>query len=158
MNEIKEIKITREVIKVSSVSWQMIDGNIAWVEISHFNSDTDEEFSKIVQEIVVKNPNGIILDLRNNPGGFLETAVNIAGAFLDKKIIVVEDFGTKKNEYRSTNSSPFKDVKTVVLVNLGSASASEIVAGALQDYKVATLIGTQTFGKGSVQEVPFSKP
>ncbi len=150
-NEIKEIKITREVIKVKSVNWQMKDGNIAWVGISHFNSDTDEEFNKIVQEIVVKNPKGIILDLRNNPGGFLETAVYIAGVFLDKKVIVIEDFGTKKNEYRSTNNSPFKDIKTVVLVNLGSASASEIIAGALQDYQKAVIVGQKTFGKGSVQ-------
>ena len=151
-NEIKEIKITREVIKIISVSLEMKEDDIAWIRISHFNSDTDEEFNKIVQEVVVKNPGGIILDLRNNPGGFLETAVNIAGAFLEKQVIVIEDFGTKRNEYKSTNNSPFKDISTVVLVNLGSASAAEIVAGALQDYQKSIVVGEKTFGKGSVQD------
>jgi len=150
--EIREVSIKRDIIKVESVTWEMKDNSIAYIQIAHFNSDTYSDFKKIVNEVIIQSPRGIVLDLRNNPGGYLDTAIDIAGEFLEKRVIVIEDFGKTKKEYKSKGTAQFKDIKTVVLVNGGSASASEIIAGALQDYQRATIIGEQTFGKGSVQD------
>ncbi|XOU94792.1 MAG: S41 family peptidase [Candidatus Kerfeldbacteria bacterium] len=149
---IKDISIVREVITVESVSWEILDNKIAYIKIIHFNSDTYQNFTNIASEILVNDIDGIILDLRNNPGGYLDSAVDVSGEFLEDKVVVIEDFGTNKIEYTSSGNAKLKDYKSAVLVNGGSASASEIVAGALQDYKYATIIGEQTFGKGSVQE------
>lgn len=150
--ELKDYTITREVIKIKSVTLEKKNPNIAVISLTHFNTDTADEFNQVVNDVILQNPTGIILDLRNNPGGYLETAVSVSGTFVDKKTIVIENFGTKQNNYNSTNTAKLKDVKLVVLVNKGSASASEIVAGALQDYKRATIVGETTFGKGSVQD------
>ncbi|MFH2136356.1 MAG: S41 family peptidase [Patescibacteria group bacterium] len=146
-----DIKITRDKIEVASVKWEMKD-DIAYIEINHFNEDTERRFNQAAIELLAKNPKGLILDLRNNPGGFLNTAVEVAGEWVENDIVVVEqmDDGVK-NEERSSGLARFANLKTVVLVNRGSASASEIVAGALQDYGKATLVGEKTFGKGSVQ-------
>lgn len=149
----KEITITRDTIKISSVESKILNDNIFYVKISQFNDSTTSEFKKIVNEILVKNPKGIILDLRNNPGGYLDTAIDVASQFLDNKLIVIEEFSNKeKKEHKSSDLAKLKDFKTVVLVNEGSASASEIVAGALQDNNFAKIIGEKTFGKGSVQD------
>jgi len=150
--EIKDISIKRDVIKVESVAWELKDGDIAYIKIVHFDSDTYNDFNKIANEVLLSSPQGIILDLRNNPGGYLNSAIDVAGEFLEDKIIVTEDFGETQKEYKSKGTAKLKDIKTVVLVNGGSASASEIVAGALQDYQHATIIGEQTFGKGTVQD------
>ncbi|MBU0598303.1 S41 family peptidase, partial [Patescibacteria group bacterium] len=151
-DEINEISITRNIIDVESVTWEILDDNIAYIELIHFNSDTYSDFKKIANEIILKNPNGIVLDLRSNPGGYLDNAIDVAGEFLEDKVIVIEDFGDSREEYKSGNNAKLKDIPMVVLVDAGSASASEIVAGAMQDYDRATIVGEMTFGKGSVQD------
>lgn len=150
--DVKDISITRDVITVKSVKWSMKNGTIADIEINHFNSDTTAEFNAIVKEVVLQNPTGIILDLRDNPGGFLDSSIDVAGQFLDHQPIVIEDFGTSRHTYTSTVQAQLKDYPLVVLVDNGSASAAEILAGALQDYQRATIVGETTFGKGSVQD------
>ncbi|KKR91707.1 MAG: Carboxyl-terminal protease [Parcubacteria group bacterium GW2011_GWC2_42_12] len=148
----KDFKIIRQVILVKSVRTEMRDDGIFVVIITNFNDDTSTLFKQAVQKAVAANPKGLILDLRNNPGGYLETAIDVASEWIDKGIIVTEQFSPeKKNEYLNRGRARLKDFPTVVLVNQGSASASEIVAGALKDYKQATIIGKKTFGKGSVQ-------
>ena len=148
----KDFKIIRQVILVKSVRTEMRDDGIFVVIITNFNDDTSTLFKQAVQKAVAANPKGLILDLRNNPCGYLETAIDVASEWIDKGIIVTEQFSPeKKNEYLNRGRARLKDFPTVVLVNQGSASASEIVAGALKDYKQATIIGKKTFGKGSVQ-------
>jgi carboxyl-terminal processing protease len=113
-----------------------------------------ELFKDAVKEIVVKNPKGIILDLRNNPGGYLETAIDVSSEWVENGVVVKEKFSEdRENSYQARGKAQLAQYPTVVLVNQGSASASEIVAGALQDYKLGTLIGKKTFGKGSVQNL-----
>ena len=174
LKEPKEITIVRDVIEIKSVNWEMVDKNvkcqmsdvrcrIAYLKISHFNEDTEKDFKKAVLEILKKNPKGIILDLRNNPGGFLEAAIKVASYWLEDKTVVIEQRKTDGNslssrkDYQSQGQALLKDLPTVILINQGSASGSEIVAGALQDHKKAILIGKKTFGKGSVQELEILK-
>lgn len=154
--ESKEIKIIRDIIQIPIINWEMKEGNIAYIELYHFTENLRWEFKKVVEEITKQNPKGIILDLRNNPGGYLEVAVDIASWFLPKgELVVSEDFGdgVKKDEYRSRGYGVLENIPTVVLINQGSASASEIVAGALRDIKGITVVGENSFGKGSVQEL-----
>lgn len=147
-----DITITRDVIFVKSVKTEMRKDGIFVIKVSNFNDDTLNLFNAAVNEVLVKNPKGIILDLRNNPGGYLETSVALASEWIEAGPIVAEQFGeNKRNEYFSNGRARLKNFPTIVLVNGGSASASEIVAGALRDYKKATLVGEQTYGKGSVQ-------
>ncbi|MDP2656738.1 MAG: S41 family peptidase [bacterium] len=150
----QKIEITRDTITIDSVTWEMKDNNIAYIKVSHFNRDTEGNFAKAVDEALAKKPKGVILDLRNNPGGFLDTAIQMAGYWIDGKPVVTEKYSDEKQDvYKARSTAKFDGIKTMVLVNEGSASASEIVAGALQDYKVATLVGMKTFGKGSVQDI-----
>jgi len=149
-----DIKIVRDQIFVASIKTEMRADGIYVIKVSSFNSDTNELFKKAVAEIVAKQPKGIILDLRNNPGGYLETAVTMASEWIEAGPVVAEQFGeNKRDEHFSDGSARLKNFKTIVLINQGSASASEIVAGALRDYKKATLVGETSFGKGSVQTV-----
>ncbi|MBT4849876.1 S41 family peptidase [Candidatus Parcubacteria bacterium] len=153
--ETKEITIVRQKIDVPSVTYRLED-EIAIIEITHFNSDTTDRFTNVAQEVVADNPKGIILDLRNNPGGFLTTSVDITSSWLDEKEPVVrETYSDKRKDkvYKAINTVSLAHFKTIVLVNEGSASASEILAGALQDYEEATIVGEVTFGKGSVQQL-----
>jgi carboxyl-terminal processing protease len=165
------VTIVREEIKQQSVRGKLIEPGYAWVRLSQFQERTVDDFVKKVNEIYHQDPNikGFVLDLRNDPGGLLNAAVAISSAFLPADVTVVstngqtaeskqtlksnlEDFrGIPGAEAISTLPKELKKVPLIVLVNEGSASASEIVAGALQDYKRATLMGSQTFGKGSVQ-------
>lgn len=165
------VTITREEIKQQSVRGKLVEPGYAWVRLNQFQERTVEDFVKKVNEIYHQDPNikGFVLDLRNDPGGLLNAAVAISSAFLPEDVTVVSTNGQtpeskqvlKANleDYRgvpgadSIKSLPagLKKVPLIVLVNEGSASASEIVAGALQDHKRATLMGSQTFGKGSVQ-------
>lgn len=150
-----ELKITRSKIEIESVKWKMISNNIAYLEIISFNEDTSAEFKKAINQVLINNPKGIILDLRNNPGGYLDTAINIASYWIEDGVVVKEKYNEaeKDNEYQAQGNAKLKNFKTAVLINGGSASASEIVAGALQDYKLAYLIGETTFGKGTIQDL-----
>lgn len=151
----REVKITRGKIDIPSVIYEKEDG-IAILKISHFNDDTDDRFASAVQQVLNDNPSGIIVDLRNNPGGFLETAINVAGYWLEPNTVVVrETFSDKRKdkEYTAGKKTGLRNFKTVVLVNEGSASGAEILAGALQDYGLAKIVGMNTYGKGSVQQL-----
>ncbi|PIT90390.1 MAG: S41 family peptidase [Candidatus Komeilibacteria bacterium CG10_big_fil_rev_8_21_14_0_10_41_13] len=153
--DINDVSIVRDTIRVKSVSYEDKDG-IAYIKVSNFNADTSGLFVEAVNQAIQLNPKGLIIDLRSNPGGYLETAVNLASYWLPRgEVVVKEEFNdpSLNHNYLSTGSAQLKDIKTVILVNVGSASASEILAGALQDYGLATIVGTQTFGKGSVQEL-----
>ncbi len=150
-SEIVEISIVRDTIHIVSVRWEKKDDNIAYIYMSNFNSDTSSLFAAVAKEVVESDPSGIIFDLRNNSGGYLQTSVDVASAWIENDIVVRERSNNSYKEYRSSGKPLFKGIPTVVLINNGSASASEIVAGALQDYGLAYLIGQQSFGKGSVQ-------
>jgi carboxyl-terminal processing protease len=163
--------ITREEIRVQSVKAKIVEPGYAWVRISQFQEPTVEDMARKITALYAQDPHikGLVLDLRNDPGGVVPGAIGVSAAFLPKDSVIVSTNGqllTSKETFYGrqefyaprTKADPLaklpaalKDVPMVVLVNAGSASASEIVAGALQDYKRATIMGTQTFGKGSVQ-------
>ncbi len=148
----RDITIIRSLIVTKSVKAEMRADGFFLVRISNFNNDTEGLFNETVNTILLKNPKGIILDLRNNPGGYLETAVKLASEWVEEGPIVAEQFSdNRRNEYPAKGNARLKNFPTIVLVNGGSASASEILAGALRDYKKATIVGETTFGKGSVQ-------
>ena len=152
--ERKEFKITRAKIEIKTVTWQIKPEQIVYLKISQFNDKTYNDFLATTKQILIKNPKAIILDLRNNPGGYLDSAVEIASFWLgDKLITYSKNNNDKIKEYRGGNQPVFSHLKTVILVNSGTASGAEIIAGAFQDYKKATLIGEKTFGKGSIQEL-----
>lgn len=153
-SKIQDFVITRDLIVVKSVKTEMRQDGIFVINVTNFNDDTLSLFNAAVNDVLLKNPRGIILDLRNNPGGYLDTAVAMASEWIEAGPIMAEQFSdNRRNEYPSNGNARLKDVPTVVLVNGGSASASEIVAGALRDYKKAVLVGEQTYGKGSVQSL-----
>lgn len=148
-----DFTITRAIIKVASVRLKWPKPGIAQIEVVNFNDDTRQRFEEVVSEVVAKDPKGIILDLRNNPGGFLDIAVSMSGEWVGDKVVVKERRqGKIFEQLTGTGRNRFANIPTIVLVNQGSASASEIVSGALQDYKAATIIGMKTYGKGSVQD------
>ena len=167
------VTITREEIKTQSVKGKVIEPGYAWIRLSQFQERSVDDFVRKVEEVYKQEPKlkGLVLDLRNDPGGLLDAAVAVSAAFLPENVTVVSTDGQlaeSKSVYkaapefyqRRSGSDPLrnlpaalKTVPLVVLVNEGSASASEIVAGALQDHKRATVMGSQTFGKGSVQTV-----
>lgn len=150
-------EIKRENIVVKSVEWNLENYNgkkIEVIKLKQFGDDTEALFSQAADDVIKNKPLGIVLDLRNNPGGYLETAVSIGSYFIESGTIVSEKGrNDNKKEYSANGNSKLKDYKVVVLTNNGSASASEIVAGALRDRKNIKLIGEKTFGKGSVQEL-----
>ncbi|MFA5248891.1 MAG: S41 family peptidase [Patescibacteria group bacterium] len=152
--DIKKISIIRDTVVVKSLTYEKLDNNIFLISINSFNDDTQALFLQAVKEIQTIKPQGIIIDLRNNPGGYLETAVSILGEWVNGEVAVIEKFSdSTTTEYRANGSNSLKDYPTVVLINGGSASASEILAGALKDYGKATIIGEESYGKGSVQVV-----
>ncbi|MGE5297935.1 MAG: S41 family peptidase [Acidobacteriaceae bacterium] len=153
-----DIKITRSKIEIKSVKLETKEANgkkIAVIHLSRFGDDTDGLFAHAVDVILAGNYQGIVLDLRSNPGGYLQTAVNLASNWVDSGQVVVKAVDSEKHTDASNAQglSRLKGYKTVILVDNGSASASEILAGALQDYGLATLVGEKTFGKGSVQDL-----
>jgi carboxyl-terminal processing protease len=167
------ITIIRQEIRVQSVKSKMIEPGYAWLRVAQFQEPTVDDLAKKINALYAQDPNlkGLVLDLRNDPGGVLPGAIGVSAAFLPKDVVIVSTNGQlpdskatfyAKREYYGSRAvgdplaklpDAVKKVKMVVLVNTGSASASEIVAGALQDYKRATIMGTQTFGKGSVQTI-----
>lgn len=147
-----EVNIVRDDIKIKSAHWKMLDGNILYLAIHNFNGDTRDLLNEMSQSIDVAAVNGMVLDLRNNPGGLLDSSVDVASLWIDNKVVVQEKAAEQKIiNYETKGKAKLKNVKTIVLVNGGTASGAEILAGALQDYKIAKLIGEKTFGKGSVQ-------
>jgi carboxyl-terminal processing protease len=149
-----DVTIVRDVIRVSSVTSKMLPGGIAYVKIASFTEDSSRLFDQAVTTLLKQHPKGLVVDLRNDPGGLLDQAQRVTAAWVGDKIVVKERRqGKIDEELPGIGVARLKDMPTTVLVNQGSASASEIVAGALQDYGLATLVGTKTFGKGSVQEV-----
>ncbi len=149
----RDFVIHRANINVPSVIFSMKPGNVAYLRVRQFNEDTTPQFDKAIREIQAKKASGLILDLRSNPGGYLDAAVTMASEWIGEGTIVSERFSNgSENAHASVGLHRLQNMKTMVLVNKGSASASEIVAGALQDTKSATIIGETTFGKGSVQD------
>ena len=149
-----EITIKRARIEIKSATWEMKQGDIAYITLSHFNEDSEDNFAKVAKEVVKKNSKGIILNLRNNPGGLMPVAIEIAGHWVGNKVVVKQRWQEDEliDSLSASGKGEFAGIPTVVLINGGSASASEIVAGALQDYGLATLVGETTFGKGTVQD------
>ncbi len=171
------VTIVREEIKTQSVKAKVVEPGLGWIRVSQFQERTVEDFARKLEEMYKQEPKlkGLVLDLRNDPGGLLDAAVALSAAFLPENVTVVSTNGQLEESKFTYKASPqfwrrsasndpigrltqatqgtFKKIPLVVLVNEGSASASEIVAGALQDHKRATLMGSQTFGKGSVQTV-----
>jgi carboxyl-terminal processing protease len=152
----REFKIVRDVIKVVSVKSRMLDDSIGYVKLIQFQGQTADELEKALKGLEAKGMKKLVLDLRNDPGGLLDASVDVSGKFLPKDSLVVYLQGrqkTDRKDFMTTSAQTPRDYPMVVMVNTGSASASEIVAGALQDSKRALIVGTQTFGKGSVQTV-----
>jgi carboxyl-terminal processing protease len=151
--EQKEFTITRAEVTDASVRWS-IDNGIGTMTMSRFDDDTGRLATQAAKEFKAQGVKGVVLDLRGNGGGYLSAAVDVAGIWLDNKVVVTEKANGKVTGTEKTGSGALlAGVKTVVLVNGASASASEIVAGALQDHKAATIVGEKTFGKGTVQKV-----
>jgi carboxyl-terminal processing protease len=152
----KEFAITRDVIKVQSVKMKMLEDGIGYVKITQFQGQTGVELEKALRDLEAKGMKKLVLDLRNNPGGILDASVDVSGLFMPKDKLVVYLQGRKaadRKDYLTTSEEAPREYPVVILVNTGSASASEIVAGALQDSHRALIVGAQTFGKGSVQTV-----
>lgn len=153
--EPKDIKLVREVIIIPSLKWELKEGDIAYIRIYQFSEGVNSDFAKAALEILSSPAKKIILDLRDNPGGLLDEAVTISGWFLKRgDVVVIEDFGDgkEKNNYESEGPGRLSEYPVVILINYGSASASEILAGAIKDNKGVQLIGEKSFGKGLVQE------
>ncbi len=148
------IEIIRDQITIPALSWEMRN-NIAYLQLFNFSQRSDQEFEKAAKDMLAQNPSGLILDLRNNPGGYLDRAVDIAGWFLPRETVVVieEDKDKNRTELRSEGNGRLKDIPLVILINEGSASASEILAGALSENMNVPVIGQKSFGKGSVQSL-----
>ena len=154
--ETKDFELIRDKIKVPTVKWAKIEPDIGHIRLFSFNQIAKNEFDEALNELKKQGADKkIILDFRNNPGGLLNLAIDISSYFLEPgRVVVIEDFGNGlREELKSKPNGFLKNTKVVILINKGSASASEIVAGALHDNKDVKLIGEKSFGKGSVQQV-----
>ena len=155
--EPRDFTITRDTIRVQLVTMRMEQGNIAYIQLFNFLGDVDQEFQKVARQALGQGAKKVVLDLRNNAGGFLDSAIETASFFIPEgEVVAIEDFGNngkQRNEFRSNGYRYFQNMPVVVLIDGGSASAAEIVAGALKDTRNVPLVGEKTFGKGSVQEV-----
>lgn len=150
--EPKEITITRDIIVLQTIKHKIVADNIGYIRITMFDEKTDKDFESALNELLKQNIKGLIIDVRDNPGGLLSEVVKIADRLLPKGIIVYTEDRYKNRDTEYSDSNEIR-LPIVVLVNGGSASASEILAGAIQDYGKGTLIGTKTFGKGLVQNL-----
>lgn len=154
-----DVKIIRQKITIPYIEMDMLEGDIAYLQLLRFYENGDTDFSNALKELLNQNPKGLIVDLRGNPGGYLHIVVNIVSEFLDDGIVLIEEFSDGSTQEYPVNSSRgiATDIPLVVLVDGGSASASEIFAGAVQDYERGTIVGQTTFGKGLVQ-LPITLP
>jgi len=150
-NQTEDVTITRDTIDIESVKFEMVDG-IAHITITNFNGDTADKFEDAARAAKRAGARGVVVDVRGNPGGFLQSAVEIASRFLPRGTVVVSEQGNRAKDYTAKGATVLEDIPVVVLVDGGSASAREILAGALHDQLGTPIIGTTTFGKGSVQE------
>ena len=148
-----DVRVTRAKITIKSADGKMLEIDIAYVQVTTFGNKTTPELKETLKTLMAQNPKGLILDLRNNGGGYLETAVEVASQFLpEDQVVLYEQYGSGDRQiYTSLGNGLATDIPMVVLINEGSASASEIVAGALQDLGRAKLVGVVSYGKGSVQ-------
>lgn len=152
------VKIVREIIKIKTVRLEMLGEGVAYIKLNHFNLKTNEELRNALSTAMSKKAKGVIMDLRNNPGGLLDVCVDVTSQFISEGVVV-----GMKGRFEGANDTLYakkglaNDLPLVVLVNEGSASASEIFAGAVKDHKRGTIVGTKTFGKGSVQTL-FNLP
>ncbi|MGC9576169.1 MAG: S41 family peptidase [Desulfobacterota bacterium U4-17] len=153
--EPKEFQITRDVIPIASVKYEKLQDNLGYIRIKSFQESTAQDLEKALRDLegVPGGLRGLLLDLRNNPGGLLPQAIEVADKFIGEGLIVYTEGRQERKEYRAHQEGTRSNFPMVVLVNGGSASASEIVAGALQDHRRALLLGSPTFGKGSVQSI-----
>lgn len=153
-----DVTIRRATIEMVSVRGEMLDNNIAYIELSTFGEKTTDELKAELETLMDQKPAGLILDLRNNGGGYLTTAIEVTSQFVNKGVVMNEEYGDGTlREYNALRGGLATDIPLVVLVNEGTASASEITAGAIQDYERGQLVGVTTFGKGSVQSwVPLN--
>lgn len=152
--ETKDFTITRDVIVVPSLKWEIKDNDIAYIRLYEFSETATRAFNQAAVEILNSHAKKIILDLRDNPGGYLEVAQDISGWLLQKgQVVTIEDFGDEIEDksYLAEGSAQLAQYPTIVLINQGSASGSEILAGAMRDNRQVKLIGEKSFGKGSVQ-------
>ncbi|MBI4228097.1 MAG: S41 family peptidase [Deltaproteobacteria bacterium] len=154
----RDITLTRDVIHIKSVKYKLLEDGIGYIKVSQFQENVSDELRSALSKLEINNGGtlrGLVLDLRNNPGGLLDEAIEVTDEFIDKGLIVSVRgrASNQSKEYYATKGEPKHDFPLVVLVNKGSASASEVVAEALQDSKRATIIGSKTFGKGSVQTI-----
>ena len=159
-DEPREFDIERATITIPSLEWEFVEGDIAYVRLFQFSEKANQDFQRAANEILASSSQKVIIDVRNNPGGFLQVAIDIAAWFVDRgDIVVIEDSGDKgeREEHKARGNAAFRDHDVVVLINEGSASASEILAGALRDNNQVQLIGKKSFGKGSVQELETLK-
>jgi carboxyl-terminal processing protease len=150
--ELLDFEIVRDVVRIISVRGEILEDGLAYIRLSHFGTTTDEELEALLPTLLAENPAGLILDLRRNPGGALDTTVNIADEFLDEGAVLVQRFGDGQERiYESGDAGLAQDIPIVVLIDEGSASASEVLAGAIRDRDRGILIGQSSFGKGTVQ-------
>lgn len=155
----KEIKIVRANIVVPTLDYEIKNGNIAYIQLHSFNANSEDLFRNSVQNALGKGAKGMVLDLRDDPGGYLSVAVDLAGWFLPRGSLVVSET-TKEgpgDKFEASGNGVLKDFPVVVLINEGSASASEILAGALRDNRGIKLVGKRSFGKGTVQQIESLK-
>lgn len=155
MDAPKDITVTRGVIKIRSVKSSLLEGQVAYIRLASFMGQSADDFAKALSDLQGKGATSLIIDVRNNPGGLLTAAADIAGHFVPRGKVIVSTDGRYKSKNMVFNSEGdgHWNKPTVILINGGSASASEILAGALQDYGLAVVVGTKSFGKGSVQTI-----
>jgi carboxyl-terminal processing protease len=151
-----DFQLTREIVKIESVDGWLIDGKVGYVRIAEFSARTEEDFGKTVAEVRKQGASSLVLDLRNNPGGLLSAAVDVASDFLGDSKLIVYTQGRRpdnRQEFKAKPTAPYSAIPLIVLINEGSASGAEIVAGALQDQHRAVVMGQRSYGKASVQSV-----
>lgn len=147
-----DVTLERARIVVPNLEYEMLDGNIAYIKLFSFSEKATEDFAAALEDLLEQEPDGLIFDLRNNPGGERDSAVEITSQFVDEGVIMYQEYGDgSRDTFEAVKGGLATDIPLVVLINEGSASGSEIVAGAIQDYERGILVGTVTFGKGSVQ-------